>query len=289
MPDDDAFCEECGTPLSSAAAVPDCPRCGAGASRIDGDGYCADCGFRRTPHERDHVEIGLSARFAGVSDRGRRHSSNEDYLVLRAGLIVLCDGVSSSQDAALASKAAGDAAADSLEAGRSMKEAIAGAQAAVRRLPVKRGDADAPSTTIVAARISSGIAELGWAGDSRAYWIAPGASRQLTIDDSWINEVVSSGQMSLAEALASKNAHAVTRWLGQDAGNDASFMEFRLPGPGVLLLSSDGLWNYAQQTGEMEELVGTPADALTVARKLVDYAKERGGADNVTAALWIET
>ena len=292
MPDADVFCEECGATLSGGPpAAPPCPKCGAGPGSIDPEGFCSECGFRRAPRERDHVEIALSDSFAGVTDRGRRHHVNEDYCVLRPGLMVVCDGVSSSQDAQFASKAAGDAAANALAAGRSMADAIAAALAAVNELPRPAAELDAPSTTIVATVFTDQRAIIGWAGDSRAYWFdGAGGSRQLTVDDSWMNDVVARGDMTAAQAEASGNAHAITKWLGADAGDLVpSVVEFEYPGAGMLLLCSDGLWNYAPAVADIAGLLDPPAKALDLARRLVDFANGRGGKDNITAAMYIKS
>ena len=126
-------------------------------------------------------------------------------------------------------------------------------------------------------------------GDSRAYWIARENSRQLTRDDPSINEVVEAGEMTEEEALKSSQAHAITRWLGADATPDdsaPSLVEFDIPGPGHLLLCSDGLWNYVPNPAAMSELIyAQEEDAVGVVRRLVDFANEKGGQDNITAVL----
>src|SRR5262249_18090762 len=113
-PADDRFCAECGTRLESPqGAPPDCAKCGPGAEAVDADGYCAACGFRRIASKRDHFEVVVSPSFAGASDRGMRHHRNEDFLAMDtvdadAHVIVVCDGVSSAEDADRASEAAGE-------------------------------------------------------------------------------------------------------------------------------------------------------------------------------------
>ena len=86
-----------------------------------------------------------------------------------------------------------------------------------------------------------------WLGDSRAYWLArprpagPGAHH---------GRLVARGDgrgrlLSEADALASPQAHVVTGWLGADSATlRAARGEVRAARPGVLLLCSDGLWNY---------------------------------------------
>ncbi len=168
-----------------------------------------------------------------------------------------------------------------------MKLAISEAMASVCAIPyTKLTEAEPPSTTIVAAVVVDRTATIAWLGDSRAYWISPNGSRQLTRDDSWISDVVLSGEMSAAEARKSPHAHAITRWLGADAVNlEASVVNFEIPGSGHLLLCTDGLWNYAQDISQIDALVNSDADAVTVARRLVEFALRSGGYDNISVAV----
>jgi hypothetical protein len=92
---------------ADAAAVGDagltCPNCGAGPDAIDGDGFCSSCGVQRKVPARDHFEVIVSPRCAGVSDIGKRHHQNEDFIAAAtakdgAEVLFLCDGVSQSQN-----------------------------------------------------------------------------------------------------------------------------------------------------------------------------------------------
>ena len=155
----------------------------------------------------------------------------------------------------------------------------------------QRADADPPESTIVVALRRGRHVSLGWIGDSRAYLIAPDDARQCTVDHSWVNEAVAAGEMSLAEALRSPLAHALTHSLGgpADSSDEPSQLDFDLPpGPSCLVLCSDGLWNYLPDAASLAALVrGQPAeaDALARARALVEFARDRGGHDNITAAV----
>ncbi len=291
-PLDDRFCEECGAHLGSPSNAPgDCAKCGAGLDEIDNEGFCSACGFRREAPARDHFEHVVSAEFAGITDRGLRHHRNEDFFAMdnagEAHLIVVCDGVSSTSEADKGSEAAVDAIFRALVQSESLREAVARGQTAIAAIDGE------PATTVVAAVVRDRRAEIASVGDSRAYWIAkPGsehASRQLTQDDSWLNDVVSAGEMAEEEALQSSQAHAITRWLGADASREdstPSVVEFDIPGPGYLLLCSDGLWNYVPDAAAMADLVYAREEAaVDVVRSLVEFANARGGQDNITAVL----
>jgi serine/threonine protein phosphatase PrpC len=210
-------------------------------------------------------------------------------------ILVVCDGVSSSQDASAASTAAAGAALEALQSEskddpeQRLRKAIRSAWHAVAQVPYTMSEGDPPSTTFVAALVEGNRATVAWAGDSRAYWLAGEKSRQLTVDDSWLNDTVADGNMSYEEALHSDKAHAITKWLGADAGEpEPTVVTLDLDEPGVLLVCTDGLWNYAEAAAKLEELAGSHEQgAIEMARRLVDFANGQGGRDNITAAVYV--
>lgn len=133
---------------------------------------------------------------------------------------------------------------------------------------------------------------VGWVGDSRAYWIPDdreGAEPyRLTEDDSWAARMVAAGLMGEAEAYADARAHAITGWLGADAEEvEPHTAAFTPHVPGVLLICTDGLWNYAEAATSLADLVRADArtDPLRAARALVSFAIAAGGHDNITVAV----
>jgi serine/threonine protein phosphatase PrpC len=248
----------------------------------------------------------LAHDLAAVADRGLIHPRNEDAAALlrsttvggiQVSILVVCDGVSTSHDPALGAKTAAAAAADSLsahlatgeDAEKAMRTAILEAHDAVCRLvPAGADVADRPLTTIVTALARAGSVTIGWAGDSRAYFLARGG-RQLTRDDSWVNWVVERGEMDEVEAMRSANAHAIIQCLGDPDDTPEPHIVTAVPMPGErLLLCTDGLWNYALEPADLAAVLsgfseGTPA--IELCRALVEFANGSGGHDNVTAAI----
>ncbi|MFC5905759.1 PP2C family protein-serine/threonine phosphatase [Streptacidiphilus monticola] len=298
---DDEF-HEVTAPATASVCV------GCGAPRIDAEGYCEDCG-RAQPRPRDHQERAL-ASVCGVSDRGHRHHRNEDAFAVAAtarpdgqpaAVAVVCDGVSSATRPDDASQAAADTASatllDELELGTDLDEAMAKAiLAAAARVEAladefeREPSRNSPACTIVSAVACGGRVTLGWVGDSRAYWFpdARPASARLTTDDSWAARMVEAGLMSEADAFADPRAHAITGWLGADAVEvEPHVLSFVPDAPGVVLICTDGLWNYAEAAADLAAVV--PADARTrpleAAQALARYACDRGGHDNVTVAI----
>jgi serine/threonine protein phosphatase PrpC len=282
-----------------------CPYCREPAGAAT-DRFCEVCGAQlRGPLDpvADRVEVDLGG-FAGVSDRGHVHARNEDAMALGrrpeegpAHILaaVVCDGVSTVRQPELASRTAtavalGALLADPAADAPRMPVAIAAAAEAVAQLAP--GTPDAPSCTLVAALIT-GPADaapaitVGWVGDSRAYWLAEdGAARLLTTDHSWAAEMVGAGILDAATAMRDPRAHAITRWLGADGEPVPGVTTFSPADPGVLLLCTDGLWNYEPDAARLAALalpVIAREGPRAAAVALTAFALAAGGRDNITA------
>ena len=290
---DTFFCEACGEPLAEPAtgeeepaeAAEDRACVSCGGTGIDQEGYCTECGDLQ-PRARDRMEGDLGS-VAGISDRGRRHHQNEDAMAFRpavrpdgtpVAVAVVCDGVSSSERpesaSAAASAAAGRILLTAMAAGADPAEAtVQAARAADEATADQAKDSDhgnPPACTLVSA-IVAGDVTVGWLGDSRAYWLDErGGSQQLTVDD------------------AEPGTHAIAAWLGADSGApDPHIATFTPEGPGVVLVCSDGLWNYVPEAADLAALALPEARTapFAAAGRLVDEALAMGGHDNITVVL----
>jgi serine/threonine protein phosphatase PrpC len=308
---DDNFCESCRAELAPALVsgdraqpVTQCPTCPD--APVSPEGYCENCGHK-VPSGHDHLEMELDL-VAGVTDRGLRHSRNEDAMALAAArsavgpvaLAVVCDGVSTSSIPDKAAQAASQSAVQVLLAAvrngadlaQASARAVRAAQKALNELADSaRASLNAPSATFVSAVVTTEQVTVCWLGDSRAYWIdatGAAASRQLTVDDSVAAELVARGMLSEAEALGSPQGHVVTGWIGADAAEAEPHVSACVPtGPGAVLLCSDGLWNYEPHVGGLAGLAlpGAVTEPLRTAAAMVKFALDSGGSDNVTVVL----
>ena len=300
---------------SGAALATTCPGCGGTAFA---DGYCATCGMRQ-PAARDHEER-AGPGWAGVSDKGRRHHRNEDaFGVERLPdgrlAVIVCDGVSTTWRPDEASAAAVTAAladladhqdgerggpggqsppvnesltgAELVAAGAAAQSAVVAVAAQGRPPGETAPDLGPPSCTLLAALLGGDAVEFGSQGDCRSYWLDGGGARQLTTDDSWAGEQVASGTLTAEQAMADERAHVITRWLGPDADPawTPRLTTFEPPGPGRVVVCSDGLWNYLPDPADLAGAVGARTDLLDIARTLTNLANEAGGRDNITVVV----
>ena len=218
-------------------------------------------------------------------------------------MLVVCDGVSNSEDSDVASLAAAKAVLGVLHRRcrrasaypraplRGWRKvftdaAAAGNQAVVDTVP---GDVpNPPSCTLVAAVLEGTTVHYCGIGDSRVYLLPDaGGGQILTVDDS-MAQVLIAGGMSRAEAESSKQAHSITKWLGRDSPDIKPRVgRVDVTGPGWLLACSDGLWNYASEPDALRAQLDAAASAEphVIATALVAFANDSGGKDNITVAL----
>jgi serine/threonine protein phosphatase PrpC len=250
------------------------------------------------------IEIALDEELSLVSDIGHRHINNEDCgIVARTSsgdaILIVADGVSTSYHPAGASSTAVKILSEALTGIDEqacvevvMRNAIQAAHEAIITQPGgDNPDLDGPLTTIVAALVQNQRVTIGWVGDSRAYVIGDSDEVQLTVDDSWMEQVVATGEFTREEAAKNCLAHAVTQVLGtRDEGDvlDIHVLTAEISVGKILLLCTDGLWNYFEESGTLSAEIrafGTNRPAIEMSSHLAALANIQGGQDNITVAV----
>jgi serine/threonine protein phosphatase PrpC len=304
-------------PASPQAKAPQpCLACGG---VVGADGYCETCGTK-APSARDHYTEAPSSWVAASCDRGVRHHRNEDASAVASeavpgsrAVLVVCDGVSTSEDSDVASLAGARAARDLLTAsqpagmGQATSRAAAIAEVIVRAAEAANAavvdhtatdSANPASCTFSAAVVEGDLVVYGNVGDSRSYWLPdPGSHEapiQLSIDDSMAQMRIAAGA-SRVEAEEGPQAHAILKWLGRDSPDFVPMTgSLTIASPGWVMVCSDGLWNYVSEASALQQLVADqsqvtpdPLDPgpLALAEALVAWANAQGGKDNITVAL----
>lgn len=296
----DCFCEGCGTPLGSGPeALPVTETVGDPClcTTFDADDFCVECGQKKSTLEAALVEI-IDDALACASHRGRWHSENQDAVAVRrleGGVVVMVvsDGVSSADHSREASRIAADTVMEQVSAnlqgdlGEALRGAIALADDRLKAMPYMDMQKAEPEATLVAAIVRGRQVHFAWVGDSRIYTIHRGEVRQLSEDDSWLNEALRSG-MPREVAEQDHKAHCITQCLGmRDAAPDINVGSAELEPGCWVVLCSDGLWNYFNEGDALVACAPTPCfggPAAELCKALVDAANTCGGRDNITVA-----
>lgn len=242
--------------------------------------------------------MSLKVAVAALSDVGCVRKNNEDFFGYDAArnLYVVCDGVGGMNSGEVASAlavttllkafAASEAEAAPLEL--RLNQAILAANVAVRTEAVQP-EHKGMGTTLVVAAVDIGNERqrvlVGNVGDSRVYMVQNKHCLQLTVDHSYLNELIRSGAIAVEDAgrvdLQGMGS-MITRAIGAADSVEPDFFSVDVQAGDIVLLASDGLSRYVTQA-DIADWV-SPELELSCQR-LIASAKERGGADNITCLL----
>jgi hypothetical protein len=118
-------------------------------------------------------------------------------------------------------------------------------------------------------------------GDSRTYLLRSGELRQLSVDHSYVQELVTEGLLTIDEARTHPRRNIVTRALGIDAQVSVDTWTIPMFDGDRFMLCSDGLVDEVP-LDEITEMMREHTTPQQVAERLVTAAKWHGGRDNIT-------
>ena len=245
-------------------------------------------------------EATISLEFAAITDIGCRRSNNEDSFGYDAeqNIYVVCDGMGGNAGGEVASALAvrtliesfGSTAAvepgnaDPIPIEIRLAQAIYEANRVVREASFENPELDSMGTTLVCACLDGNRIVIGNVGDSRAYLIRSGECSQITQDHSFLDEEVRKGNMTPEMAAASNLQSVITRAIGVAETVEPDLFAAILQPDDMLLLTSDGLTRYAH-TEVISQAAANETDLTRICSSLIEFAKQRGGVDNITCVL----
>jgi serine/threonine protein phosphatase PrpC len=236
----------------------------------------------------------LSLAFAAATDTGCKRGNNEDSFGYDNDphLYVVCDGVGGGAAGEVASNTAVRILIESFEAlaanagpelpvENRLLHSIQEANRVVRETAQGNPDFQNMGTTLVCACMEGSRVLIGNVGDSRAYLIRNGVCVQITQDHSLIEEQVRSGALTPEMAATSNLQSVITRAIGAADTVEPDLFAAELQSQDMLLLTSDGLTRYVE-AAEIASIASADAELPAICQSLVEHAKQRGGADNIT-------
>jgi protein phosphatase len=235
------------------------------------------------------MTAGLGLDCVGRSDVGRR-PNNEDAWFASTRLAAVADGVGGEAAGEVASRTMINALAhldkSRLQAplDRALADAVRWGNDAIGFIGECRPQMAGMATTVTAVALGpDGCFVVANVGDSRTYLLRDGTLRQLTRDESYVQELVERGHITAEEARSHPQRSVVLRALDgrRDAAPAVGLL--RAEAGDRLLLCSDGLSDVVGDAAIAAALA--EASRAACADRLIALALEAGARDNVSVVV----
>ena len=253
-----------------------------------GTWYQPNCLLESNSAERIMTDLVAQDYFLAVGQThvGQR-SHNEDAFYIGAdnGVIIVADGVGGHPAGDVASSIACRVIARYVALGFSLTDAIRGSHQEVMQAASERPGSRGMATTVVAAHFDGPDFCIAWVGDSRAY-LWDGQLKLLTQDHSYVQSLLSSGQITVQQAREHPRRNVIVQAVGLQ-GDDELHVEDNqgtLSAGQVLLLCSDGLSDVVD-SGLISDTLAAQGPLQATCDALVAAALEAGGKDNISVVL----
>jgi PPM family protein phosphatase len=242
-------------------------------------------------------------RCVGMSDTGRIREHNEDTIGTDAdiGLVVLADGMGGYKAGEVASGIAvrtvmtllkdaveredltqRDPETSLSRPGILLRDAIHRANKVIYQTARTQANCEGMGTTVVAGLFFDDRLTVAHVGDSRLYRHRAGEFTQVTQDHSLLQELVSRGFYTPAEAQRAASKNYVTRALGVEPTVEVDVTEVPVLKDDLFLLCSDGLSDMVEDEDIHLTISTFGGNLETLARQLVLLSNDNGGRDNVS-------
>jgi protein phosphatase len=230
-------------------------------------------------------------RSGSATDTGLVRSVNQDLAVESPTLFAVADGMGGHAGGEVAARLAVDTLSVSFgrqPTGAGLSEAVTQANTVVWERSLENPELRGMGTTMTAAALVNeagrDVLALVNVGDSRSYRFHEGELTQITTDHSLAEEMVRTGELTVAEASVHPHRHILTRALGVSADVAVDLWRIQPVRGDRFLLCSDGLTNELEPE-QISEVLATVPDPQIAADLLVRAARTHGGSDNITVVV----
>jgi serine/threonine protein phosphatase PrpC len=233
----------------------------------------------------------MGCRSAARTHVGTVRRRNEDAVLERAeiGLWAVADGAGGHERGDYASSRIiaalrhMDPALSGLSLVEEVKESLAEVNREVRAKAATIGPNALIGSTVAVLLIWDDQSCCLWAGDSRLYRMRAGRLRQLSRDQSHVQDLVDRGEILPEAAAAHPMSNIVTNLIGAFDRLVLEERRDRLQPGDIMLLCSDGLSGALSDPEIVEILAGSALPAA--ADRLIQRALDHGARDNVSAVV----
>lgn len=236
----------------------------------------------------------MKLSWGAASHVGMVRQQNEDAFVAEGNVFAVADGMGGHNAGEVASALAVDglrrAAAAGFSAAEGVVAAINTANTAIHEASGGLSEQRGMGTTLtalvplVAADGEPQRVVVANVGDSRIYLWRDGELKQVSADHSYVQELLSEGLITAAEARTHPRRNIVTRALGIEGDVNADSWVLPMVMGDRYVLCSDGLVDEVDDE-EIAAILRTSINPQVAADHLVRVANDHGGRDNTTVVV----
>jgi protein phosphatase len=233
-----------------------------------------------------------SLRWGASTHPGQVRTNNEDAFAADDGIWVVADGMGGHLAGEVASAYTIDALREANRAGITssgdLVSAVQQANDTIRHEALTNPGRRGMGTTVTALAVmhhpDNPQLVVANVGDSRTYLWRDGQLSSVTVDHSYVQELVSGGEITAEEARTHPRRNIVTRALGIEPGVMVDTWTLAAVRGDRYILCSDGLVDEVTDE-EIAAVSAEEADPQRAAERLVALANQNGGRDNVTVVV----
>ena len=235
----------------------------------------------------------LTLAIGAATDTGNLRGQNEDAHIAEQNLFAVADGMGGHNAGEVASAMAIEhlrsVALSGVTSAEAFAQVVRDLNGAIYSSATSTTDQRGMGTTLTAAALLTSTSDtdqpsqivIANVGDSRTYLLRSGELRQMSVDHSYVQELVTEGLLTVDEARTHPRRNIVTRALGIDEQVSVDTWTIPMFDGDRFMLCSDGLVDEVP-LDEITEMMREHSAPQQVAERLVSAAKRHGGRDNIT-------
>ncbi len=162
-----------------------------------------------------------------------------------------------------------------------LKKAFEIAQDALSRYEKVCSKCAGLGTTLSALLVLKKVGIIAHVGDTRIYKFRNNELFQLTVDDTFFQELTITKKLDYKNSKINSYRHLLTQAIGAGGYTTIHMSIVNVQSHDIFLLSTDGLHDYVPQSVIKNVLMS--AEITQICSKLIDIALSYGGKDNITA------
>jgi len=166
-----------------------------------------------------------------------------------------------------------------------LQSSVSEANKKVFKLAQKNSKYSGMGATITACAVINNKLFVVQVGDSRCYLLRNNRLIQVTRDQSLVNKLVESGNITREEARHHQAKNVILQAIGVAQKLEVGFYTLSLKNTDALLLCSDGLTDMVSDDMITTIINDNSKDLLSATNKLIDEANKAGGKDNITVII----